>query len=249
MINLIKIEWLKLRTTAGLYVTALAALVLSVGASITNVLVKPGQGDPPIGSAANAQDVLSQAGCGRFPGDLHPRHPGRRRRVPTPDHHGCVPRRTSAVPGHRREDGDDGRRRRGTRCRHLHHHDGHGGLGCIRPRGSIICRSAWSSLGLGTTLSGACYGLLGVAVGALARNTVAAVIGGIVWIQVVEVAVLENAAPSIAKWLPVGAARGLTAVGSSLHVLSRPISATVLVVWATGLVLLAGALSTRRELR
>jgi hypothetical protein len=65
MINLIKIEMLKLRTSPAFYATALAALVLSLGASITNVLIKPGHGDPAIGSAANAQDVLSQAGAVR----------------------------------------------------------------------------------------------------------------------------------------------------------------------------------------
>ena len=36
--------------------------MLSLGSAITNVLIKPGHGDPSIGSAANAQDVLSQAG-------------------------------------------------------------------------------------------------------------------------------------------------------------------------------------------
>ncbi|MDT4903641.1 MAG: type transport system permease protein, partial [Pseudonocardiales bacterium] len=63
MINLVRIEMLKLRTTPAFYATAVAALVLSLGAAITNVLITPGPGDPPVGSAANAQDVLSQPGA------------------------------------------------------------------------------------------------------------------------------------------------------------------------------------------
>jgi ABC-type transport system involved in multi-copper enzyme maturation permease subunit len=248
MINLIKIEMMKLRTTPAFYATALAALVLSLGSAITNVLITPGQGDPPRGSAANAQDVLSQAGSVGSQaifilGILVVAGEYRHRTIM-----GAFlaePRRLRVII---------------AKMAMM------GGVGAVL--GAVIytitTASAVSlystkgvhhlpvnlvSLGLGTVVSGACYGLLGVAVGALARNTVAAVIGGIVWIQVLEVAVLENAAPSFAKWLPVGAARGLTSIGSSLDVLSRPTSAAVLVAWAAGLVLLAAVLSTRRELR
>ena len=38
-----------------------------------------------------------------------------------------------------------------------------------------------------------------VAIGALTRNTVAAIIAGLIWIQLVEVGILENAVPSIAN--------------------------------------------------
>ena len=105
-----------------------------------------------------------------------------------------------------------------------------------------------TGLGLGTVLSGACFGLLGVAVGALARNTVAAIIIGLIWMQIFEVAVLENAIPSMAKWLPVGASQGLTASGTS-QFLSQPVAAVTLVGWAVALVALAARFSTRRELR
>lgn len=248
MINLVRIEVLKLRTTPAFYATAIAALVLSLGSAITNVLVTPGRSDPPIGSAANAQDVLSQAGSVGSQaifilGILVVAGEYRHRTIM-----GAFlaqPRRFRVIVAKMAMMGVVG-----------------AALGAVIY--SITTATAVSvysgkgvhhlpvnlvDLGLGTVVSGACYGLLGVAVGALARNTVAAIIGGLVWIQVLEVAVLENAAPSFAKWLPVGAARGLTSVGSSLDVLSRPVSAAVLVVWAAGLVLLAGAISTRRELR
>jgi ABC-type transport system involved in multi-copper enzyme maturation permease subunit len=104
------------------------------------------------------------------------------------------------------------------------------------------------SLGLGTVLSGACYGLLGVAVGALTRNTVAAIIAGLIWIQLVEVGILENAVPSFAKWLPAGAAQGLTAIDAASNVLPRAVAAITLVTWAAVLVAAATRLSIRREL-
>ena len=67
-----------------------------------------------------------------------------------------------------------------------------------------------ASLWIGTTLLTACFGLLGVALGALTRNTVAAIIGALVWAAVIELAVLQPLFPSLAKWLPTGAAVSLT---------------------------------------
>ena len=58
-----------------------------------------------------------------------------------------------------------------------------------------------------------CYALLGVAVGALVRNTVGAVVGALVWVQVVEQLLLANIFPELAKRLPTGAAVGLTVPG------------------------------------
>jgi ABC-2 type transport system permease protein len=248
MINLIKIEMLKLRTSPAFYATALAALVLSLGASITNVLIKPGHGDPAIGSAANAQDVLSQAGAVGSQaifilGILVVAGEYRHRTIM-----GAFlaqPRRFRVIVAKMAMMGGVGAALGAV----IYAITTAAAVQVYASKGVHHLPVSLVNLGLGTVVSGACYGLLGVAVGALARNTVAAVIGGIVWIQVLEVAVLENAAPSVAKWLPVGAARGLTSVGSSLDVLSRPASAAVLVVWAAGLVLLAGAISTRRELR
>jgi hypothetical protein len=68
-------------------------------------------------------------------------------------------------------------------------------------------------------------------------------------IQLVEVGILENAVPSTARWLPAGAAQGLTAVERSSHRLPQTLAAVVLVGWATVLVATAIRLSIRRELR
>jgi ABC-2 type transport system permease protein len=104
-------------------------------------------------------------------------------------------------------------------------------------------------LWIGTTIVSACYGMLGVALGALARNTVGAIIGAFVWIQVIEVGVLQPALPSLAKWLPTGAAVALTSVGTSAqHLLSTGPAALTLIAWAVLLTAIAAKTSITREL-
>ncbi len=57
---------------------------------------------------------------------------------------------------------------------------------------------------LGAVLASAAFGLLGVALGGLTRNTVAAVLGGIGWAMIVENGILQNVAPEIGRWLHTG---------------------------------------------
>jgi len=93
-------------------------------------------------------------------------------------------------------------------------------------------------LWLGAILGTACYGLLGVALGALTRNTVGAIIGGIAWVFVIEVGILQPALPSVAKWLPTGAAVAITSGGSDASQFLAPgVAALVLLGWT---VLLSG---------
>ena len=92
---------------------------------------------------------------------------------------------------------------------------------------------------LGATLASAAFGLLGVALGGLTRNTVAAVLGGIGWAMIVENGILQNVAPEIGKWLPTGAGVAVTSVGSvGTTLLSPGVAAVVLVGWAA---LISGA--------
>ena len=106
------------------------------------------------------------------------------------------------------------------------------------------------ALWLGTTLISACYGMLGVALGALTRNTVASIVGGFVWVMVVEVAILQPLVPSLAKWLPTGAGVALTSVGPDAEALLNPAAAAlVLVAWAALISLIAARVTLRRELR
>jgi ABC-type transport system involved in multi-copper enzyme maturation permease subunit len=63
----------------------------------------------------------------------------------------------------------------------------------------------------GTLLAAALCGLVGVGVGALVRNQVAALVGVLVWVLVVEGLLLNLLnVPSLGKWLPSAAAAALT---------------------------------------
>jgi hypothetical protein len=105
-----------------------------------------------------------------------------------------------------------------------------------------------TSLWIGSVLVSACYGLLGVALGALTRNTVAAIIGAILWVQAIEVGILQAAVPSLAKWLPTGAGVSLTSAGSDVQDLLAPgVAALVLVGWAAVLCVGASRISVSRD--
>jgi len=104
-----------------------------------------------------------------------------------------------------------------------------------------------AAMWLGAALSAGCYGLLGVALGALTRNTVGAVIGGLAWVQLVEVGVLQNVWPAVAKWLPTGAAVAVTGPGSSSGLLAPRLAALVLTGWAIAIAAIATRVSLRRD--
>lgn len=107
-----------------------------------------------------------------------------------------------------------------------------------------------TSLWIGAALSGACYGLFGAALGALTRNTVGAILGGLAWVQIVEVGLLQHFWPALAKWLPTGAAVAVTTpAGQAPGLLSPGVAALVLTGWALALALVAARVSLRRELR
>lgn len=106
------------------------------------------------------------------------------------------------------------------------------------------------ALWLGTILITACYGLLGVALGALTRNTVSAIIGALVWVGVIELALLQPLLPALAKWLPTGAGVALTSSDpTGKNLLPAGTAALVLVGWAAVVSLLSSRITLRRELR
>jgi ABC-2 type transport system permease protein len=84
----------------------------------------------------------------------------------------------------------------------------------------------------GVLASGALYGLLGVGVGALVRNQVAAVVIAVLWITLAD-ALLVGLAPAVGRWTPGGALAALTRTPAT------PGNAGYLPMWAGGL-LLAG---------
>jgi hypothetical protein len=63
---------------------------------------------------------------------------------------------------------------------------------------------------IGTVIASACFGMIGVALGALTRNTVGAIVAAIGWALFMEQILLNTVAPHLEKWLPVGASIGLT---------------------------------------
>jgi ABC-2 type transport system permease protein len=79
------------------------------------------------------------------------------------------------------------------------------------------------------------YGPIGVAIGALVRNQVAAIVGALVWLLVAE-QLLIALLPSIGRWTPGGATAGLLQLGPAATT-----RGPLLPAWAGGLVLLAYA--------
>ena len=248
MIHAIRLELLKLRTAPAFYLTAAAAIGLSLVSGVTNALLPVQKGDPAYGSVPNAAHVFEQPGAVTsmamfILGVLMIAGEYRQRTILTTFL--AEPRRGRVLVAKLITTGALGAVI--------------AAIGYVAVAVTVVPIYASkgvhhvpidiTSIGIGTVLSGACYGLLGVAVGALTRNTVAAIISGLIWIQLVEVAILESAVPSLAKWLPAGAAQGLTAVVKSSHNLSQAASAAVLVAWAVAVVALATKVSVRRELR
>jgi len=66
---------------------------------------------------------------------------------------------------------------------------------------------AWATVG-GATLYAALFAAIGAATGSLVRNQVAAIVGWLAWIAVVE-HIAVGLAPAIGRWLPAAAGRAL----------------------------------------
>ena len=98
-------------------------------------------------------------------------------------------------------------------------------------------------------ISSACFGMIGVALGALTRNTIGAIVAAIAWTLFVEQVVLAAIVPGIEKWLPTGAAIDLTnAPGPGPgHSLSPSAAGLVLAGYAIVLLLAASRTTIRRD--
>jgi ABC-2 type transport system permease protein len=108
----------------------------------------------------------------------------------------------------------------------------------------------WGAIGqvaAGVVLCYACYAVLGVAVGALITNQIAAIVLALLWVMLIE-ALIVAFKPEIGKWLPGGAASGILG-GQSLD------GTDLLPAWLGALVLIgysvvfaaAAALTTLRR--
>ena len=99
----------------------------------------------------------------------------------------------------------------------------------------------------GTVISSACFAMIGVALGALTRNTIGAIVLAIAWVLFVEQVILQAVAPDIEKWLPTGAAIGLTSAGPG-HFLPPLVASVVLTAYAIVLLAVASRTTIRRDL-
>jgi ABC-2 type transport system permease protein len=100
---------------------------------------------------------------------------------------------------------------------------------------------------LGTVISSACFGMIGVALGALTRNTIGAIIAAIAWVLFIEQVILATIVPGIEKWLPTGAATGLTNAPGPGHFLSPAVAGAVLTGYAIVLLVAASRTTIRRD--
>ncbi|GLZ07940.1 ABC transporter permease [Actinomadura sp. NBRC 104412] len=66
----------------------------------------------------------------------------------------------------------------------------------------------------GAVLAMALYSLVGLGLGALIRNQIAAIIVAVGWVQLVE-GILTVALPEVGQWLPAGAVRAVTLTSSA----------------------------------
>jgi len=100
----------------------------------------------------------------------------------------------------------------------------------------------------GTVISSACFAMIGVALGALTRNTIAAIVVAIAWVLFIEQVILQAVAPDIEKWLPTGAAIGLTSAPGTGHFLPPVVAGVVLTAYAIALLAVASRTTIRRDL-
>jgi ABC-2 type transport system permease protein len=247
MITLARIELRKLLTTPAAYVSLAITVVLTALSVGVGVMLAGVSGSPPLGSPANVDKTLSVAALSSMVmlvmGILAMAGEFRHRTIIAT--YLAEPRRARVLVAKVGVLGAVG-----TVFGAVTFGLGYGlAVALYAFRGvhhlDVDLTRAW----LGAALAGGCYALLGVALGALTRNTVGAVLGGLAWVQIVEVGILQSVWPSVAKWLPTGAGVAVTGPGATPGLLAPGIAALVLVGWAAVLSLLATRISLRRELR
>lgn len=121
------------------------------------------------------------------------------------------------------------------------------GYACLAGRGIDYELSGGQTtlLLLGTVAGSALWGAIGVAVGALVRNQVGAIIGLLAWGFVVE-NLLFGLVPSVGRFGPTHAGDALIGFTTE-HLLHASAGGLVLLVWAAALSVVGPALAVRRD--
>ena len=91
-------------------------------------------------------------------------------------------------------------------------------------------------------------GMIGVALGALTRNTVGAIVAAIAWTILIEQIILQAVVPGIEKWLPTHAAVALTASPAAGQTLSLTTPSLLLAGYAAAILLVATRTTLNRDI-
>jgi len=209
VISLVRAEVLKLRTTRVFFGLCAAVAAFTILGVVAGILTAGNSGSPPLGSAASARNIFgSGSTAGIFAlilGILA---------VTGEIRHGTITQTFLVTP----------RRSNVVVAKLIGMVVAAGALGLLASVVTVAVAWPWLAakdvsvsvlssdvgtvmlLGIaGTALSG----VIGAGVGALVRNQVAAIVGALVWEFVLE-NILVGVVPSVGKWLPGAAARGLS---------------------------------------
>jgi ABC-type transport system involved in multi-copper enzyme maturation permease subunit len=125
------------------------------------------------------------------------------------------------------------------------------GIALIRSRNgdATVAAQFWQMVAAAFVVMVA-YGAIGVAVGALVRNQIVAVVGVLVWMLAVEQIVI-NSFPAVGRWMPIGAAFALLQLGPAISLdgklLSSSIGGLVLLGYTAAAVALALHITPSRD--
>jgi ABC-type transport system involved in multi-copper enzyme maturation permease subunit len=100
---------------------------------------------------------------------------------------------------------------------------------------------------VGAVAEGTLFAVIGVALGAITRSTVAAIVAAITWVAVVEAVILHAAVPSLARWLPSGTAMALDRTTDGPHLLPPAAALATLALYAAALTIVAVHTITTRD--
>ena len=89
------------------------------------------------------------------------------------------------------------------------------------------------------------FAALGVTLGTLLRNQVAAVAGALAWVAIVEHTVV-NLMPAIGRWLPVGAGQAILRTPID-DLLAPPVAAAVLIGYAAAATVITARVERTRD--
>jgi hypothetical protein len=245
MNRLIRSEILKLTSTTWFKVTALVILVLSPVSAVVNVFSN--KGGPPLGSRAHIHHVLSSSALA----SMAMLATGIALMAGEHRHNTAVP---TFLVTPRRRDVVIAKLLTGSGIGLLLGAASFGlslGAAVISFHTKHLDHLAGDTaqMWVGAAVATGAYASLGIALGALTRNVVAAILAALVWVQLVEQAFLASVFPTIGKWMPTGANLAITHTAENPDKLLSPVVAVgVLIGWTTVLSIAACHFVVRRDL-